>query len=156
MVVGDRQVSTVEHFSAMKKLLQRLGSWVVRQASATDVPDATSGFRAYNREAAIRLNVVSRFTYTLETLIQAGKSDLAVTHVPIRTNRKTRESRLFRSIPQYIRRSIGTILRIYAMYEPLRVFMIPAALLGTVACALLARFAWFYIDGPARGHIQSL
>ena len=114
---------TIEHFSPLKKALQRLGSWVVRRASQTDVPDTTSGFRAYNREAALQLQVVSKFTYTLETIIQAGKMLVAVDHVPIRTNAKTRESRLFPSMWSYVRRNAVSIFRIYAMYEPLRVFM---------------------------------
>ncbi len=157
MVVGDRQVRRNEEFSSSRKLLQLWGSWVVRQASGTDVADTTSGFRAYNREAALRLNVVSRFSYTLETIIQAGKSDIAVGHVPIRTNRKTRESRLFRSTPQYLVRSIETILRVYAMYEPLRVFLWLAALAGVAGLALFGRFAWFYFTQPGpTGHVQSL
>ncbi len=105
MVVGDREVSGIEHFSPLKKTLQRLGSWVVRQASSTSVPDTTSGFRAYNREAAIGILVVSKFTYTLETIIQAGKLLVAIDHVPIRTNPKTRESRLFPSMGAYVRRN---------------------------------------------------
>jgi glycosyltransferase involved in cell wall biosynthesis len=157
MVVGDRQVRRQEEFSRVKKALQVWGSWVVRQASGTDVPDTTSGFRAYNRDAALRLNVVSRFSYTLETIIQAGKSDIAVTHVPIRTNPKTRESRLFRSTLQYVARSVETILRVYAMYSPLRVFAFLSAVAGVAGLALLARFAWFYFaqEGPT-GHVQSL
>ena len=127
MVVGDRQVMTIEHFSPAKKPLQRLGSWVVRQASETTVPDTTSGFRAYNREAALGLQVVSKFTYTLETIIQAGKLTVAVDHVPIRTNPKLRESRLFPSMWTYIRRNGISIFRIYALYEPLKVFMSAAA-----------------------------
>jgi glycosyltransferase involved in cell wall biosynthesis len=157
LVVGVRSVREIDDFSPVKKLLQRWGSWVVRQASGTDVPDTTSGFRAYNREAALRLHVVSRFTYTVETLIQAGKSDLAVAHVPIRTNRKTRESRLFTSLAQYVTRSVGTILRIYAMYEPLRVFLWLAAVFGAVGVTLFVRFAWFYFTTPGpTGHVQSL
>jgi glycosyltransferase involved in cell wall biosynthesis len=157
MVVGDRQVRRNEEFSRSRKVLQLWGSWVVRQASGTDIADTTSGFRAYNREAALRLNVVSRFSYTLETIIQAGKSDLAVAHVPIRTNRKTRESRLFSSTPQYLVRSIETILRVYAMYEPLRVFLWLAALVGVAGLALFGRFAWFYFTQPGpTGHVQSL
>ena len=130
MVVGDREVSEIEHFSPLKKALQRLGSWVVRQASDTDVPDTTSGFRAYNREAAIQMLVVSKFTYTLETIIQAGKMLVAIDHVPIRTNPKTRESRLFPSMWSYVRRNAVSIFRIYAQYEPLRVFMTAALLIG--------------------------
>src|SRR5918998_2214518 len=133
MVVGDRQVMTIEHFSPLKKMLQRLGSWVVRRASATTVPDTTSGFRAYNREAAVALQVVSKFTYTLETIIQAGKLLVAVDHVPIRTNDKLRESRLFPSMWSYVRQNGLSIFRIYTMYEPLRVFMTAAALMGAVA-----------------------
>ena len=156
MVVGDRNVADHGEFSAPKKILQRWGSWVVRQASDTDIPDATSGFRAYSREAALRLNVVSRFTYTLETLIQAGRSDLAVTHVPVRTNPKVRESRLFRSIPQYVKRSVGTILRIYLLYQPLPAFLWPAAVLGLAGSALFARFFYYYVSGDGAGHVQSL
>ncbi len=122
MVVGDREVTGIEQFSALKKRLQRLGSWVVRQASSTSVPDTTSGFRAYNREAAMQMMVVSKFTYTLETIIQAGKLLVAVDHVPMRTNPKTRESRLFPSMGAYVRRNAVSIFRIYAQYEPLRVF----------------------------------
>jgi glycosyltransferase involved in cell wall biosynthesis len=157
MVVGTRDLKRQDEFSRVKTVLQSWGSWVVRQASETDIPDTTSGFRAYTREAALRVNVVSRFTYTLETIIQAGKSDLAVGHVPIRTNAKTRESRLFRSIPQYLRRSVGTILRIYVMYEPLPVFLWPAAVTGLLGAALFARFGWYYFtnSGPT-GHVQSL
>src|SRR5438309_3192964 len=130
MVVGDREVENLEHFSPLKKLLQRLGSWVVRQASDTTVPDTTSGFRAYNREAAIQMAVVSKFTYTLETIIQAGKLLVATDHVPIRTNEKTRESRLFPSMGAYVRRNAISIFRIYAQYEPLRVFWSLAAVIG--------------------------
>ena len=126
MVVGDRETDTIEHFSPLKKRLQRLGSWVVRQASDTDVPDTTSGFRAYNREAAIQMAVVSKYTYTLETIIQAGKLLVATDHVPIATNPKTRESRLFPSMGSYVRRNAVSIARIYAQYEPLKVFMLLA------------------------------
>jgi glycosyltransferase involved in cell wall biosynthesis len=157
MVIGDRNIRAHDEFSGPKKILQSWGSWVVRQASGTDVPDTTSGFRAYTREAALRLNVVSRFSYTLETIIQAGKSDIAVGHVPVRTNERTRDSRLFRSTWQYLRRSVGTILRVYAMYEPLRVFLWLAAIFGVAGLVLFGRFAWFYFtaDGPS-GHVQSL
>jgi glycosyltransferase involved in cell wall biosynthesis len=156
MVVGDRQVMTIEHFSPAKKLLQRLGSWVVRQASQTNVPDTTSGFRAYNREAAIAMQVVSRFTYTLETIIQAGKMTVAIDHVPVRTNPKLRESRLFPSMWTYIRRNGVSIFRIYSMYEPLRVFMTAALGLGLIAAVVWARFFWFFVDGRGGGHVQSL
>ncbi len=157
MVVGDREVMGIEHFSRPKKLLQRLGSWVVRQASSTEVPDTTSGFRAYNREAAIQMAVVSKFTYTLETIIQAGKLLVAVDHVAIRTNPKTRESRLFPSMWAYVRRNGISIFRIYAQYEPLKVFMSAAALIGLVAFVVWGRFAYFYIvAGEGKGHVQSL
>jgi glycosyltransferase involved in cell wall biosynthesis len=157
MVVGDRNVKDHDEFSGAKRVLQSWGSWVVRQASSTDIPDVTSGFRAYSREAALRLNIVSRFTYTLETIIQAGRSDLAITHVPIRTNPKTRESRLFHSVPQYLKRSVGTIFRIYLMYEPLPAFLWPAAVFGLAGLALVARFGWFYFTEPGpTGHVQSL
>ncbi|HEY6887592.1 MAG TPA: glycosyltransferase [Solirubrobacter sp.] len=156
MVVGDRQVMTIEHFSPLKKSLQRLGSWVVRQASETTVPDTTSGFRAYNREAALQLSVVSKYTYTLETIIQAGKMTVAIDHVAIRTNAKTRESRLFKSMWQYVRRNMVSIFRIYSMYEPLRVFMTLAIILGLFALAVWTRFLVAYIDGTGAGHVQSL
>jgi glycosyltransferase involved in cell wall biosynthesis len=156
MVVGDREVTGIEHFSPLKKALQRLGSWVVRQASSTSVPDTTSGFRAYNREAAIQLLVVSKFTYTLETIIQAGKQLVAIDHVPVRTNPKTRESRLFPSMGAYVRRNAVSIFRIYAQYEPLRVFWSLSALIGVVALAVWVRFVVSYIDGGGKGHVQSL
>ena len=157
MVVGDRQVSGIDHFSGSKKGLQRLGSWVVRRLSGTEVTDATSGFRAYNREAALQLSVVDNFTYTLESLIQAGKMLVAVDEVEVGTNPKTRESRLFDSTGAYVRRNGPAILRIYARYEPLRAF----ATAGAVVL-LLALCAWllFLIDtifnGDSTGHIQSL
>jgi glycosyltransferase involved in cell wall biosynthesis len=158
MVVGDRRVQTIEHFSAVKKRLQRLGSWVVRQASATEVPDTTSGFRAYNREAALQMQVVSKFTYTLETIIQAGKLLVAVDHVPITTNPKTRESRLFPSTAAYVRRNALSIFRVYSQYQPLRVFWGGALLCGIPALAIFIRFLLYYLADPhsARGHIQSL
>ncbi|MFY9489178.1 MAG: glycosyltransferase family 2 protein [Solirubrobacterales bacterium] len=156
MVIGDRQIHTIEHFSPLKKRLQRLGSAVVRRASGTNVEDTTSGFRAYNREAALRMQVVSRFTYTLETIIQAGKTLVATTHVPIRTNEKTRESRLFPSMSAYVRRNTVSIFRIYSQYEPLRVFMFAAAICGLATAIIWGRFGYFYIDGDGAGHVQSL
>jgi glycosyltransferase involved in cell wall biosynthesis len=157
MVVGDRQVSQIEHFSGSKKGLQRLGSWVVRRLSGTAVTDTTSGFRAYNREAALQLLVVDNFTYTLESLIQAGKMLIAVDQVTVATNPQTRESRLFDSTGAYVRRNGPAILRIYARYEPLRAF----ATAGAVVLALaLAAWLPFLIDwifnGNSNGHIQSL
>lgn len=157
MVIGDRGVMSIEHFSATKKRLQRLGSWVVRQASDTAVPDATSGFRAYNREAALGLTVVSKFTYTLESLIQAGKSLVAVDHVPVGTNDKTRESRLFRSMSSYIRRNMIAIFRIYTGYEPLRVFSWLAGVVFVGALAAWSPFLWdWLVNGDRSGHLQSI
>ncbi|MBW3652059.1 MAG: glycosyltransferase family 2 protein [Actinobacteria bacterium] len=157
MVVGNREVHTIEHFSPLKVTLQRLGSWVVRQASSTEVPDTTSGFRAYNREAAIQMAVVSKFTYTLETIIQAGKQLVAIDHVAIATNPKTRESRLFPSMWSYVRRNSVSIFRIYSQYEPLRVFMTAAAVIGLIAVVVWARFAYFYVvEDEGAGHVQSL
>ncbi len=157
MVIGDRQVDSNEHFSHSKRRLQRLGSWVVRQASSTEVPDTTSGFRAYNREAALQMQVVSKFTYTLETIIQAGKLLVAIDHVPIRTNPKTRESRLFPSIPAYIRRNGLSIFRIYSQYEPLKVFWGGAIVAGVAAMVFFVRFLIDFISGGGiAGHIQSL
>jgi glycosyltransferase involved in cell wall biosynthesis len=156
MVVGDRETDAIDHFSATKKRLQRLGSWVVRQASDTDVPDTTSGFRAYNREAAIQMAVVSKYTYTLETIIQAGKLLVALDHVPIATNPKTRESRLFPSVGSYVRRNAVAIARIYAQYEPLRVFMTLAGIAVLAALIPFGRFVVAYLGGDGAGHVQSL
>jgi glycosyltransferase involved in cell wall biosynthesis len=156
MVVGDRETDQIEHFSPLKKMLQRWGSAVVRRASETDVPDTTSGFRAYNREAALQLQVVSKFTYTLESIIQAGKMLVAIDHVPVQTNPKTRESRLFPSMWSYVRRNGLSIFRIYALYEPLRLFMLAAALVALVGVFIWGRFLWFVITGDSQGHIQSL
>src|SRR5689334_2124768 len=157
MVVGDREVQNIAHFSPLKKSLQRLGSWVVRQASDTDVPDTTSGFRAYNREAAMQMAVVSKFTYTLETIIQAGKLLVATDHVAIRTNPQVlRESRLFPSMWSYVRQNSVSIFRIYAQYEPLKVFMSLGALLAFAALIPWTRFAIAYLGGDGKGHVQSL
>ncbi len=156
MVIGDRETDSIEHFSPLKKRLQRLGSAVVRRASGTNVPDTTSGFRAYNREAALQMQVVSKFTYTLETIIQAGKMTVALDHVPIRTNEQTRASRLFPSMWAYVRRNSVSIFRVYALYEPLRVFMAAAALTALVGAVIWIRFFVFLIDGDGQGHVQSL
>jgi glycosyltransferase involved in cell wall biosynthesis len=157
IVVGDRQVSNIDHFSGSKKALQRVGSWVVRRLSDTDIADATSGFRAYNREAALGLLVVDNFTYTLESLIQAGKMLVAVDQVEIATNPQTRESRLFDSTGSYVRRNALSILRIYARYEPLRVFATAGLLVGLLALAAWMPFLvdWIF-NGDTSGHIQSL
>ena len=158
MVIGDRQVHSIRHFSATKKLLQKFGSWVVRKISRTEVTDATSGFRAISRTAALKLHVFTRFTYTLETILQAGEAGLKVVSVPIRTKaEETRPSRLFRSNTGYVLRSLESIARIVVLYNPLRIFLRIGALPIVVGLALLARFLFFYItdQGPA-GHIQSL
>jgi glycosyltransferase involved in cell wall biosynthesis len=156
LVIGDREVRQVEHFSPVKKRLQRFGSAVVRRASETTVPDTTSGFRAYNREAALQVQVVSKFTYTLETIIQAGKMLVAVDHVPIRTNPKTRESRLFPSMAAYVRRNAIAIFRVYTLYEPLRAFLAAAAVAALGAAVIWARFLYFFAIGEGSGHVQSL
>jgi glycosyltransferase involved in cell wall biosynthesis len=157
MVIGDRNVMAIEHFSVVKKRLQKLGSWVVRQASGTTVPDATSGFRAYNREAALGLTVVSRFTYTLESLIQAGKSLVAVDHVVVGTNEQLRESRLFGSMWGYVRRNFVAIFRIYAGYEPLKVFSWLAFVLFLLSLLAWSPFVYDWIvNGDRSGHLQSI
>jgi glycosyltransferase involved in cell wall biosynthesis len=157
MVIGNRQVTTIAHFSRGKKWLQRLGSWVARQASGTEVADATSGFRAYNRDAALALLVVSTFTYTLESLIQAGRSMVTVTDVPVRTNDRMRESRLFSSTWGYVRRTSFSMARVYTAYEPLRVFVALAALLLLAAAAAWMPFLWDWIvNGRSDGHLQSI
>jgi glycosyltransferase involved in cell wall biosynthesis len=157
LVVGCRDINAIPHFSAFKKILQRLGSFAVRTLSGLKVADATSGFRAYSREAALRLVVLSSFTYTLETLIQAGYKGLTVKQVPVRVNPQTRPSRLFRSIPQYVRRSVNTITRAYLLFRPLRVLGTLGALVSAAGLFLLGRFLYFYftIPGPT-GHVQSL
>ncbi len=158
MVVGDRQVSTLLHFSAPKRLLQKLGSWVVRRLSGTAVRDATSGFRAVDRAAALRLHVFTRFTYTLETILQAGEAGLKVVSVPVRVNSvAARPSRLFKSTSSYVLRSLASMARIVILYNPLRIFLILGSIPVGLGAALLVRFLWFYVTGnsPA-GHVQSL
>ena len=156
IVIGDRGVAALEHFSPVKRWLQRLGSWVVERASGIPIPDATSGFRAFTRDAALRLTILSDYTYTLETLIQAGARRMTVTYVPIRTNPKTRQSRLMRSIPSFIALSAVTIIRFYVMYRPIRAFtMIGGALVGG-GTVLGLRFLYFYSQGMGDGKIQSL
>ena len=158
IVIGDRMIAEIDHMSWRKRQLQRLGSWVVRQVSNTSVPDTTSGFRAYTREAALRMTIVSEFSYTLESIIQAGKKRMAIAHVPVATNPRTRESRLFGSVFSYIKKSSATIVRIYAMYEPLKIFTyIGLAIFGA---GLIPAFRFLYIyvtDYVARGqYVQSL
>lgn len=156
IVVGDRGVAALEQFSPLKRVLQRLGSWVVARAAGIPIPDATSGFRAFSREAALRLTVLGEYTYTLETLIQAGVRGMTVRYVPVRTNPQTRKSRLIRNIPSFLALSIVTILRFYTMYRPLRVFMTVGGALLAGALILGLRFLYFYAIGRGAGHVQSL
>ncbi len=156
VVVGDRQTDTIGHFSPMKKRFQKLGSWVVRKASDSNVIDAASGFRAYSRAAAMNLNVISAYSYTLETLIEAGRTKMAIENVPIGTNEKLRESRLFKSMWSYMKRSGGTIVRTYSMYRPLKVFLTLSAICLVLGLTLGIRYLHFLGIGEGRGHIQSL
>jgi glycosyltransferase involved in cell wall biosynthesis len=156
IVIGDRQTARIAHFSPLKKFLQWLGSSVVRKLSGVRVPDAVSGFRAISRMAAIRLNIVSTFSYTIEMLIQAGNKQMAVTHVPVETNPKTRESRLYRSIPKFIGFQLTNMIRMYAMYRALKVFFYIGITLFVIGILPILRFLFFYIKGTGEGHIQSL
>jgi heme/copper-type cytochrome/quinol oxidase subunit 4 len=149
-------VAVLEHFSPVKRFLQWLGSWVVERAAGIPIPDATSGFRAFTRKAAIRLNVLSDYTYTLETLIQAGARKMAVVYVPIRTNPKTRESRLIRSVPSFLMLSIVTIVRFYVMYRPLRAFTTIGSVFIGGGIFLGFRFLYYFVQGMGTGKIQSL
>lgn len=156
IVVGARPIEEIEDFSPLKKRLQRLGSWVVKIASGTTIPDAPSGFRAIDREAAMQMTVFSAYTYTLETIIQAGRKGIPITSVPVRTNPYLRPSRLISSIPRYIWRSILTIIRIFAIYKPSRFFALIALIPLIPAALMIARFGVFYLMGEGGGHIQSL
>jgi glycosyltransferase involved in cell wall biosynthesis len=156
VVVGDRETSTINHFSARKKMMQRFGSWVVRSFSGVDVPDAVSGFRAMSRDAAMRLNIVSPFSYTIEMLIQVGKKGIAFTSVPIRTNPKTRESRLFKSAFRFVERSATTLVRMYSMYQPLRVFTALGLFIALIGLVPMLRFLYYYLFVSGAGKIQSL
>jgi len=156
IVVGDRGVATLQNFSPIKRLLQRMGSWVVAQISGMDIPDATSGFRALTREAALRTLVLNDYSYTLETLIQAGARKMPVEYVKIRTNPQTRPSRLIRSIPHYLANSSATIVRSYTMYRPLRVFTLLGGLFILGGLGLAGRFLYYYILGQGGGHLQSV
>ena len=156
MVVGDRQINTIQSFSASKKVLQKFGSWIVRWASKTNVPDATSGFRAFSKEAALRLSIYSEYTYTLETIIQAGKKGISITSVPVETNEVLRESRLIHNTFQYVIRSAITIIRIFLMYEALRVFLSLSVIPLLGGFFLLSRFGYYFLIGDGQGHIQSL
>ena len=155
IVIGDRQTQNLSHFSSLKRNLQKLGSRVVSFLSNVNIPDATSGFRAYSRDAALRLNVFSKFSYTLETIIQAGSSQMAVAHVPVRAYGPTRTSRLFSNMFTYLKRSSSTILRVYALYEPLRTLFYIGGIIFAAGLLGMLRFVvfWFIEDG---GHVQSL
>jgi glycosyltransferase involved in cell wall biosynthesis len=156
IVIGSRPISEIKSFSQVKKILQRVGSWVVRKASGCDVADAPSGFRAYSRDAAARLCVINTFTYTLETIIQAGRKNIPMTSVPVRVNRVTRPSRLFRGTTEYVIRSTLTILRVFVIYAPLRFFLTLAALCAVPGLIGIGRFLYFYASDGGAGHIQSL
>ena len=156
IVVGDRQTATISHFSPGKRLLQKVGSMVVRTFSNVRIPDAVSGFRAISRAAAMRLNIVSTFSYTIEMLIQSGHKSIAVASVPVRTNAKTRDSRLFKSIPSFIRKSGTTTLLMYAMYQPLRIFSLIGFLIALIGAIPIIRFLYFYFFEDGTGKIQSL
>ncbi len=155
-VIGERPIDETEHFSKMKKRLQHIGSWTVRVASGTDVPDAPSGFRAISREAALHMNVINNYTYTLETIIQAGHNRTAITNVKVRTNPETRPSRLFKSIPAYIKRSSATIIRAFMMYKPLKFFFVLGSIFLLGAFALGIRYIVYMCLGEGAGHVQSL
>ena len=155
-VIGDRQTDRIDHFSKGKKRLQKIGSFIVRILSKTEVPDVVSGFRAISRGTALQMNVVSSFSYTIETLIQAGNKDLAVTSVPIGTNPKTRDSRLFKSIPHFLMYQLSTLIRMYTMYKPLRVFFFIGCTLILAGLIPSVRFLVYYFMGDGAGHIQSL
>lgn len=156
IVIGDRNLQNIRHFSFLKRKLSMFGSWVVRQVSGTKIPDATSGFRAFSREAALRINVLTDFTYTLETIISAGKKRMAIQHIPVRTNPKLRDSRLFTNMWDYIKKSIVTILRIYTHYEPLKIFFYIGSVVFAAGLAISFRFLYYYFFGNSQGHIQSL
>lgn len=156
IVVGERPIDSTAHFSPLKKKLQHFGSWVVRKASRTTIPDAPSGFRAYSREAAMRMNVVNEYTYTLETIVQAGREKMAITSVPIRTNEELRPSRLFHSMFGYVKKSMVTILRALLMYRPLLCFTVIGGVLFLLGFAVGVRFLYFFFMGDSNGHVQSL
>jgi glycosyltransferase involved in cell wall biosynthesis len=156
MVIGNRNPAALHHFSFPKRVLQWLGSWMVRQLSGTEIPDATSGFRAISRSGALKMNVLSDFTYTLETIIQAGKKQIAVAHVPVRVNPTPRPSRLFAGSSHYVRRSASTLVRIYALYEPFRTFNLLGGAMVAVGIAIGVRFLYSYVTEGGAGHIQSL
>jgi glycosyltransferase involved in cell wall biosynthesis len=156
LVIGARPISEIKHFPFIKKLLQNLGSWVVRLASKTDIPDAPSGFRAMSREAALRLNVFNDYTYTLETIIQAGQKNMAIVSVPVRVNEDLRPSRLVKSIPGYMKKSVSTIVRIFVVYRPFRFFASIGLFLFSAGFVIGLRFLYYFSQGSGEGHVQSL
>lgn len=156
VVVGERPIDETAHFSPLKKKLQHLGSWVVRKASKTDIPDAPSGFRAFSREAAMRMNVINEYTYTLETIVQAGRNKMAITSVPIRTNPELRPSRLFRSMLGYVKRSMLTILRALMMYKPMFCLTLVGLAPFLVGVGIGVRFLFYFFTTGGAGHVQSL
>lgn len=156
IVIGERPIDQTEHFSPLKKKLQHFGSWVVRKASNSAIPDAPSGFRAYSREAAMRLNVTNEYTYTLETIVQAGREKIAMESVPIRTNGELRPSRLFNSMMGYVKKSMVTIIRAFMMYKPLKFFTIVGLIPFLIGAGLGVRYLIYLGMGQAGGHVQSL
>ncbi len=156
IVIGARPIGDIEHFSWSKKLLQKIGSWAVRTASRTKIPDAPSGFRAYTKYAAQNMVVFSEYTYTIETIIQAGQKNMAIVSVPIKTNPDLRPSRLVKSIASYVQRSITTIVRVYAIYRPMRFFGTIGFTLFFLGLALGLRFLYFFFTGAGNGHVQSV
>ncbi|MBO5552097.1 MAG: glycosyltransferase family 2 protein [Lachnospiraceae bacterium] len=156
IVIGERPIDEIKDFSPLKKKLQHLGSYVVRLASATDIPDAPSGFRAFSKDAAMHLNVINQYTYTLETIVQAGRNRMAITSVPVRTNPELRKSRLFHSMGSYIKKSMLTIIRAFLMYRPLTFFSVCGLIPFVVGVAYIIRFLIFFANGNGAGHTQSL
>lgn len=156
IVIGERPIDDTDHFSPLKKKLQHFGSWVVRKASKTEIPDAPSGFRAYTRDAAMRMNVINDYTYTLETIVQAGRDKMAVMSVPIRTNPELRKSRLFHSMFGYVKKSMLTIVRTFLMYKPLYFFFALGSIFGLLGLVFYIRFFVYYLQGFGSGHVQSL
>jgi glycosyltransferase involved in cell wall biosynthesis len=156
LVVGARPVDAIASFSPLKKLLQRLGSAATRVVSGTEIADAPSGFRAMSREAAMRLHVFNRYTYTVETIIQAGRKGMTVLSVPVGVNAPTRPSRLVRGSGSYVARQLNVIVRVYVTYKPFRFFAVPGFIAGALGSVLLTRFLWFYLTEGGRGHVQSV
>ncbi|HCL00357.1 MAG TPA: glycosyl transferase [Candidatus Marinimicrobia bacterium] len=156
IVIGDRRVDKIHEFSWLKKRMQKFGSYIVRKVSRTKVPDTTSGFRAYSRHAALHMNIISTFSYTLETIIEAGQKDIAIVSIPIEINKTERPSRLFKSNWYYVKRSIATIIRIYTMYQPLRVFLYSGLMAFLISLLLSGRYFYFMVLGEGKGHIQSV